>query len=373
MPGLFIERHARSVARHADVSLLYVHPDDRIREKAEVEIVRDEELLQVRIYFRRAKCWLAGLQPLLNTLRYLKYHWKGLRIIRKEAGKPDILHVNVLTRLGVIALIYKWLTGKPYVITEHWTRYLPQMDNYRGRLRKAMTRLVVRQASAVMPVTENLRRAMESKGLKNHRYRIIPNVVDVEMFRPGAEHRTPRGKIHILHVSCFEDRQKNISGILRVLDHIGKYRSDWECHMVGEGIHFDHLKGEARRMGLGPDRVIFHGLKENEELAALMASADFQLLFSRFENLPVVILESYSCGVPVLSTDVGGIREHLNEDLGILIASENEEELERQINHMMDHYPDFSKEKIRAYACDHFSREVIGRQLYSVYREVLDS
>ncbi|MBW6460721.1 MAG: glycosyltransferase [Bacteroidales bacterium] len=367
MPGLFIERHARSVAGLAEIAVLYVHPDDALKGKSfETDISRDEELFQVKIYFRISQTGIPGLDSLRNLCRLLKYHRKGLKIIKKEFGYPDLLHVNVLTRLGAIALLYKWFTGTPYVITEHWTRYLPHMDNFKGWLRKRFTRMVVRQAAAVMPVTDNLRKAMERHGLHNSNYVIIPNVVDMNVFEI-TDIPSGRQKKQIIHVSCFEDRQKNISGILRVLKKLSEKRSDWECHMIGEGIHYDRLVQQAKELGLKEKLVHFHGLKEGAELARMMAEADFQVMFSRFENLPVVILESYACGVPVLSTDVGGIREHLTDELGILIPSENEDKLLEKLDFMLDHYEEYKKEKLRAYAQAHFSKEVIGRQLWEVY------
>jgi len=295
-----------------------------------------------------------------------------LKIIKKELGKPDLIHVNVLTRLGVLAMLYKWFTATPYVITEHWTRYLPHMDNFNGRLRKYLTRKVVRNASAVMPVTDNLRIAMEHHGLKNDNYQIIPNVVDMQMFRPEEEKHTKDRK-HFIHVSCFEDKQKNISGILRVLKRLSEKRTDWECTLIGDGIHFEKLKDYARDLYIDGRFAHFAGLKENEELARLMREADFQVLFSRFENLPVVILESYACGVPILSTDVGGIREHMTPDMGLLIPSENEEELEEKINYLLDHYHEYRKENLREYALAHFSKEVIGRRLAEVYTSIIQT
>jgi glycosyltransferase involved in cell wall biosynthesis len=369
MPGLFIERHARSVAGYVDVSVLYVHQDNKLGSSYEIDRFRDDELIQVKIYYRPYRSPVPGLAQLINLGRFLKYHRKGLKMIRKESGKPDLVHVNVLTRLGMIALLYKWITGTPYVITEHWTRYLPQMDNFKGFLRKMVTRLVVRNASAVMPVTDNLRRAMESHGLKNSNYRVIPNVVDLAMF-DLSKIDLPGVKKEFIHVSCFEDKQKNISGILRILKRLSEKRTDWICHMVGEGIHLEKLVNYARELGIEGTFVRFHGLKENEELARLMAGAGFQVMFSRFENLPVVILESYACGVPVLSTDVGGISEHMNDDLGMLIPGENEEKLFEKIDYLLDHYKEYDKNKLREYASAHFSREVIGAQLFEVYSQV---
>jgi glycosyltransferase involved in cell wall biosynthesis len=373
MPGLFIERHARSVAKYVNVAVLYVHADDQLPSgRNEIFKENDGELLQVRIYYGTSRSRVPGMRPVINMWRLIANHKLGLGMVRKELGKPDLLHVNVLTRLGVIAMLYKWLTGTPYVITEHWTRYLPHMDNFKGRLRKLMTRMAVRQAAAVLPVTDNLRRAMESHGLKNRNYRIVPNVVDMDMFRL-ADGRNHENKTHFIHVSCFEDKQKNISGLLRVLTKISATRTDWECTLIGNGIHFGKLREYARELGIEGNFAHFPGLKENEELARLMREAAFQVMFSRFENLPVVILESLASGVPVLSTDVGGIREHLSPELGILIDSENEHELEEKIIYLLDHHKDYPKEKLRNYAEQHFSKEVIGKQLYDTYRSVINS
>jgi glycosyltransferase involved in cell wall biosynthesis len=373
MSGLFIERHARSVAGHADVAVLYIHQDDNLKNVVmEVERSRDEELFQVKIYYKPFRHSISVIKQLVNLSRYFRYHYKGLKMIRKEFGKPDIIHVNVLTRLGLIALLYKWISGTPYVITEHWTRYLPKMDTYKGSFRKALTRFVVRNASAVMPVTDNLRKAMESHGLRNSNYKVIPNVVNIKMFdiRVKALNQAKKG---FIHVSCFEDRQKNISGILRVLKKLSKERQDWECHMVGEGIHYNDLVIYAKVLNIEGKFVYFHGLKENEELAEMMAEAGFQVMFSRYENLPVVILESYACGVPVLSTDVGGIHEHMNDELGLLIKSEDEDSLLEKIKYMLDNYEKYNKNEIREYAKTHFSREVIGEQLADVYTSVVQS
>lgn len=371
MPGLFIERHARSVSSHCKISVLYVHADDhRLGSKYEMDISDDTELLQVKVYFQASRSGMVLVRQVINTVRMLTAHRKGYRIIRKELGKPDLLHVNVLTRLGVIALFHKIFTGTPYVITEHWTRYLPSMDNFRGYWRRWFTRRVVRHAAAVLPVTDNLRAAMESHGLRNDRYIIIPNVVDMKMFVPLKGKTSGQAK-RFIHVSCFEDKQKNISGLLRVLKRLRDQRKDWQCTMIGDGIHFDRLRDYSAELGLDEQSVVFLGLKENEELAGYMRNADFQVMFSRFENLPVVILESYASGVPVLSTRVGGIHEHLHPELGILIPSEDEDALLEKLNEMLDHAERYVREDIRKYAEDHFSREVIGRQLFEVYQSTL--
>lgn len=370
MPGLFIERHGISALPHCDISVLYVHADEHQKDSGYLfDYSEDDTLNTIRIYYKRAQTGFKPLDVLINSCRFIRAHRKGLKKIRQKFGKYHIIHVHVLTRHGVIALMEKIRRGIPYVITEHWTRYLPSTNTYNGALRKWVTSKVAGKASAIMPVTANLRDAMIDCGLKNNNYIVIPNVVDINMFSPDPQ-KTWGDKARIVHVSCFDDQQKNITGITRVIKRLAEERQDFTVDMIGDGIHYDELLAYGEEMGVKDNYASYHGLQENENLAALMKAGDFMIMFSRYENLPVVILESYACGVPVLSTDVGGIREHMNDDLGILIDSEDEEAFYQKINYLLDNYKNYDAKKIRAYAVDHFSNEVIGKQLKDVYTSV---
>lgn len=370
MPGLFIRRHALSVSSFFKVAVLYVHLDIENKTKSYlIEHSNEQDIFEVRVYYRASEVAFNTLASFINLYHFFIAHVKGFRIMRKEFGIPDLLHVNVLTRLGFIALIYRLFTGVPYVITEHWTRYLPGMNNFNGWLRRKLTKLVVRKASAVLPVTFNLQLAMQKHGLYNFNFQVIPNVVDTGLFIP-KDFPVNLSRKMFLHVSCFDDNQKNISGILRVLKKLSEKRQDWICIMVGEGIHLDRLVAYAYQLHLKDSFVVFTGLKENKELVALMQQACFQVMFSRYENLPVVIPESFACGVPFLSTNVGGIAEHINENLGLLIKSEDESALLAGIEYMLDNISKFDKETIRQYALDHFSNEVIGKQIRNVYDHI---
>jgi glycosyltransferase involved in cell wall biosynthesis len=367
MMGLFIERHGVAVNRHVDVSVLYVHADDQLRDKNFDTIISpDEPLFTVRVYFKKSKSGLAPIAALVNIWRFLTAHLKGFRLIRQHRRRPDLIHVHVLTRLGVIALAQKILRGTPYLITEHWTRYLPTTDTYHGALRKLATRLVVKNAAAVMPVTANLRDAMIDNRLKNDNYIIIPNVVNIKMFVPDFQKQTPEIK-KIVHLSCFTDKQKNISGILRVIKNLSLKRQDFELTLIGDGEDFAEMKALADSLELTDKFVKFAGLQQNDDLAKMLREADLMIMFSNFENLPVVILESYASGVPVVSTRVGGIHEHLNEQLGKLTTPGDEAEFLAVLNNTLDHLDGYNKDDIRQYAENHFSNEVIGRQLYDAY------
>jgi glycosyltransferase involved in cell wall biosynthesis len=70
---------------------------------------------------------------------------------------------------------------------------------------------------------------------------------------------------------------------------------------------------------------------------------------------------------------MSGDQREWNNDLGLLIKSEDEESLLEKINYMLDNYENYDRKKIRNYAKDHFSEEVIGGQLAEVYKSVISN
>ncbi len=370
MMGLFIERHGLAVQPHADVSVLYVHADDKLSGKRYETEITGDGLFTIRIYFKKSTIRPRFLANLINLYRFFNSHRKGFAMVRRQRRRADLVHVHVLTRLGIVALINRIFRGTPYVITEHWTRYLPSTDTYHGTLRKLLTQSVVRRASAVLPVTANLRDAMIGNKLKNENYVVIPNVVDTKKFTPVDKPAAADGKKTLVHLSCFTDKQKNISGILRVMKQLSGKRDDFRLIMIGDGEDFGSMKAMSDQLELTDRVVTFAGLKENEALVELLRHADLMIMFSNYENLPVVILESYACGVPVISTRVGGIHEHLNRDLGVLTEPQNEDEFLFALDEALDHLDRYDKPGIRKYAVDHFSNRVIGESLYEVYKSV---
>ena len=172
----------------------------------------------------------------------------------------------------------------------------------------------------------------------NKNYRVINNVVDNKFFEK-LEITTTTERIKILNVTCFNDKQKNISGILKVINKLYKKRTDFEITLVGDGIDFQEMIEFAREMEIDPGVIKFTGLLEGSELVNVYKQCDFTILFSNYENIPVVISESLACGKPVISTNVGGIAEHIDESNGILISRGDESGLFNSIDYMEKSFP----------------------------------
>ena len=134
-----------------------------------------------------------------------------------------------MTRTSFPALRLKRKYKIPFIITEHWTRYLPEVNAFKGFFNKKITQYVVKQAAAVTTVSLHLKEAMQSHGLYNANYQIVPNVVDTVLFQPEI---IEKKKKSILHVSTLQNRHKNFSGILRVVNKLSQKRDDFVLNVV---------------------------------------------------------------------------------------------------------------------------------------------
>ena len=369
MPGLFVKQQAESVSQWCDVTVLYLHPDHQIKQKYEVVAADEQGVHVIRVYYRvpSSGSLFSSLQKIRSFLIAIR---KGMKSMNK---KPvDLVHVHVLTRQGLIALFLKLKKRIPYVITEHWSRYFKENDTYKGLFRKWITRIVVRNAAAVVAVSERLKSEMLRHGLTNARFRVIPNAVDTKRFIILKEKAfAPDSLKRIIHISCFEDKSKNISGFLRAIQQVSAARQDFTVALIGEGPDWIQCKTYASALGLPGTIVSFTGLRSHDDLVKDLNNSDFLVLSSHYETFGTVIIEAMACGIPVVSTDAGIASSVIHDENGLLIPVNDESSLKTAIEEMLDRCRSFDRLKIRDGVVSAFDINRIAEQLFTLYREAL--
>lgn len=364
MPGLFIQRQAEAVSAYCNVAVLYVHADEHAANRYEIDFAEEHGIRVVRVYYREQHIPL--LTGFLKIFRFFRAHQLGFKMLR--SFQPDLVHVHVLTAEGVVAMGLKLLKGIPYGITEHWSRYLPANNTYSGGFRKMITKQVVRSASVMIAVSESLKSAMLKSGLVNSDFLVVPNPVDTNLFTTVSRVRNNPVK-RFIHISCFEDRPKNISGFLDAVKNISEKRSDFECFLIGDGPEFNLWKSRADELGLLGKQVFFTGLKGQNELVREIQAADFMVLSSNYETFATVVIECLSCGIPVVATNVGVVPEIINETNGIMVPAGDGKALEQAINRMLDQCRSYNPGLIRNTILHKFDTETIANQLFEIYKK----
>lgn len=331
MAGLFVQKHAQAVGMQG----------------ADVRVIYSEE--------RGIRWWIDMLRQ-----------WKELK---NEWGLPDVVQMNVLDKNGIIAQWLYHCYHIPYIIIEHWSGYLPANFSFRGGWHGALMRHVAGQAACILPVSQMLEGAMKQCGIRNAHWQRIHNVVDDFFYAPVdvSELSAKReGIFRWLHVSCFDEKAKNIQGMLRAARQLADQRQDFEIIIVGTGVDFQQVQQYALSLHFPEGMLHFTGEQPPIMVAQWMQSSDAFLFFSRYENAPVVLSECLATGLPVVSSNAGGIPEMINEECGILVPSANEEALSQAMLSMMEHRGDYPAQRIRLYG-QKYAASHVGQQLMHLY------
>ena len=359
--GDFVQRHAQAVAQLHDVVLLHVAYDRKSKFKQELVISKTNDLEEYILNFSLPKM-LAFFKPFFFCFFYVKlFHH-----IVKQQGKPDVIHANIVYPIGVVAFLFHFIYTIPYVITEHWTGYLQASKTTIPKVKLKLIRFIVKYSSVIITVGRDLQESMQQLGIRGN-YIVVNNVVETSIFKPveswaGLPNR-------IIHVSSLKEPHKNVTGILRAIKTVSEKRNDFVLDIVSENYD-ESLISLCKELSI--DSIVhFHGKKSRTELASMMQRAVFLLLFSNYETFSCVIIEAFSSGIPVLSTNVVGVKEHITTDKGIMIDCGDEEALVNNIQYLLDHFDQYNAKELHDYAECHFGYNAVSKVISDIYESII--
>ena len=355
--GNFIEQHARAVIEAGgNVRVVHMAFSNRVL------IPQISESLQnnIPVYHLLIPRILEGSR----TTKHLLFK-KLIAQFADAQFYPEIIHGHVVFPAGELALFLSDHYKAPLVYTEHWSGYKPvNAERYTAKV-ESLTKRVLQKTNLILPVSHDLGENMKAKGLFGN-YAVVNNTVDTSIFHP--QKKKPDDTFRFLHVSNFDPKAKNTEGIIRAF--LAGNFENARLTIAGDG-DIDRLRSFIESLDFDVSHIELIGAMDYNGVADLMRSSDCFILFSNFENLPCVIAEAHCCGLPVLSTQVGGVPEMIDSENGLLVPPGDETELVFGMRKMMNSRGSFHSGEIAAKAADRYSLRTIGDQFLAHYRELL--
>lgn len=212
-----------------------------------------------------------------------------------------------------------------------------------GRLNRMLTPLT----DAFIAVAEpHGRFLVEHERFPEAKVRVIPNGVDTERFVPTPHSSAVREELGVgtntplVGILAALRPEKNHSLFLKAAARVRAATPDACFVVIGDGPERAAIEAEARRLGLltdTPSESALRMLGSRDDVPALLAALDVLALTSHNEANPVSLLEAMSCGVPVVATDVGSVRESVVEGrTGFVVAPGDEVLLAERITSLID-------------------------------------
>ena len=250
--------------------------------------------------------WVAKFRWVRAPFRLLPY---AIRLWH-AAGKVQVLHV--MANSG-----WSWHLVAAPAIWIAKLRGIPVVVNYRGGGAEAffarsflLVRPSLRRADAVVVPSGFLERVFARRGIAAS---VVPNIVDLARFSSlGAADRVAAGGPPHVIVTRNLEQIYDIGTALRAFALLLPRFPLARLTIAGSGPERDKLESLAASLGLG-NAVTFTGELDNAAMAELYRAATLMLNPSLVDNMPISILESLASGVPVVSTNVGGV-PHLVQD-----------------------------------------------------------
>lgn len=310
----------------------------------------------------------------------LSFRASLLALIRKRFDF-DVVHVHGNLSGLLISMVNQ---RSPLVFTVH--NPTPWMCTYKSPYEQMFREVayglidanVMRNVDHVIAVSSSLRDDVVSRwGIPIEKITVVPSGVDTDIFCPATpEVSYIKAKYHIdsrycLFVGQLRSR-KGVDYLLRAFSNQGDKRI--RCVVVGDGPERRKLFEMAEDLGLG-DRVIFTGAVPFEDLLKLYSEAEFFILPTLAEGLPLVILEAFASGLPVISTNVGGIPEIVEDGHnGFIVPPRDVVALSECIKVLAENQKLRKKmgETARGKAVERFAWRAVARKTLSVYEKAIE-
>lgn len=279
-----------------------------------------EEQEDVQVYFPRFLSFPGlfkscdGFFMALGSLSTLIKLRKQFNIIDAHFAYPD----------GFAAILLgKWLKI-PVTITLRGTEVpLSKMPGRKARLLTALN-----NATRVFSVSESLKQHVVSLGAESGKIRVIGNGIDIVKFSPlatsvaRAELNIPDDAKVMISVGALVDR-KGFHRVIEVLPALAATYPELVYLIVGgespEGNIRERLEHQVKMLKLEKN-VRFLGAYPSEKLKVPLSAADLFVLATANEGWANVFLEAMACGLPVITTEVGGNKEVVNDtNLGTVV------------------------------------------------------
>ncbi|VVD85486.1 glycosyltransferase [Pandoraea terrigena] len=240
----------------------------------------------------------------------------GRLVAHLRAWQPEVLHAHMV-HANLLARVARWFVPVPVLVTSAHSR------NEGGRLRMLAYRLTDRWTDLTTNVSDDAVAAfVAQRAAPAGRIIRMPNGIDTDRYRPDAHVRLqwraaidalPSATTPIVFAAGRMVEAKRYPMLIDAFSHVRLAVPEARLFIAGDGPLRAMVQALVEARGLTHAITL---LGRRDDIAQWMCTADVYAMSSAWEGLPLVIGEAMASGLPVVSTDCGGVRELLGTTSG---------------------------------------------------------
>lgn len=302
----------------------------------------------------------------LSPVKDLKGLRETVKLIKKV--KPDLISTHS-SKAGILGRLAARMCGIPALFTAHGWAFTEGVPYWKRKFYIKVERIAARWARKIICVSQYDHRLACSFAVGRAEQLItihngIPPIPNDHLAQPDKEN-----PVRLVMVARFSE-PKDHSLLFRALGEM-QINKAVEVTLVGDGPLLLPCKELARQTGL-ENKIIFWGART--DVPKILAQGQIFLLLSRWEGFPRSILEAMRAGLPVIASDVGGIRESvIDGKTGFLVPRDDIEMLKNRLR-ILIYNPDLRIQmgkNGRERFVQNFTFDRMANETVRVYREIL--
>jgi len=323
------------------------------------------DLVQVNAPYQPA--WVGGIKGLRALFRLLPYLYR----LWRTAGQVQLFHI--MANSG-----WSWHLFAAPAIWIARCRKIPVVVNYRGGeagdfLQKSFfwVKSSLDRTAVITVPSGFLEAIFHQYGYKTE---IVPNIIDLTRFGSSEkpENHYHQGSPYIIVTRNLEAIYDNATAICAFAE-VKKTYPHARLTVAGIGPERQMLENLVLELGL-QESVQFAGRIDNDAIAELYRSADMMINASLVDNMPISILEALASGVPVVSTDAGGIPYLVEQGkTALLVPKQDPAAMAEAMQRILD------DQTLKHTLCDNglasiekYTWDSVKRHLFAAYQQALE-
>lgn len=268
-----------------------------------------------------------GAGAIVNLFSLLQGLGRLWTLIRKN--KPDVIE-TFTHDCNVLILPLAWAARIPVRIATHHGK----IEGFSRWKEIVHASIVNSMATCIVAVSERTRQQSQEEGIRADKIVMIPNgitpvsVADFDRHATRAELGFAEGDVFLLSVGRLV-YQKAHEYLVSAMPAVLKEMPNIKVGICGDGVLRADLEEQIHSLGLG-EKVKLFGMQS--DVTKFLAAADVFVLPSRWEGLPIALLEAMSAGLPIIATRVEGVDQTVENGVhGLLVSPGSPEELAKAI------------------------------------------
>jgi glycosyltransferase involved in cell wall biosynthesis len=254
-----------------------------------------------------------------------------------------------------------------FTITEHWSAYHFGFNLSKGNSGRRRIENIFKNNIPLFVVSNSLGKDIQKFCSCEIPYRVIPNIVDTSVF--GYRLKKQTGEFWITSINGWSE-MKNPFVLMRAFKMI--LSEIPQCRLIfgGGGNLLSDMKLFSEEQNIN-DKTSFTGVLDKIAVAKLLSNSDVYCQCSNYETFSIICAEALCSGVPVVASNVGGIKDFVNSKNGILLDSFEPQDWANAILHVIRNKSNYDLKNNSAEIQNKYSSEAVGKLFYENLRELM--